>query len=146
MTERPEILELAEPLRMLFRKLSLEWARHIDPPLSGSQATILEKLETEGQQKASSLAEALGITSGAVTGLSDKLISSGLAKRKRTDDDRRIVYLEITERGREMLKTIREKRSFILHSFFAGIPEEDIRLLIRVFDQVLLQHENQFRE
>lgn len=144
--EYQELSEFENIYRQLTRKLALEWNKQMEQPISGSQSYILEKLNNEGPHKVSSLAEALGITAGAVTGLSDKLIASGLAERKRSEEDRRIVYLSITEHGREVLETFQEKRTVIRNIYFKDLPDEDIRHLIRIFKQVLHNSEEGTKE
>lgn len=119
------------------RKVSAEWHKRMDRLVSGSQATILWKLEYGGPQKASTLAARMDITPGAITSLSDKLISSGYAVRTRDADDRRVVYLEITDQGRELLRQFRVETKSIMEHFFKGISEEDIHHLIRIYEQVL---------
>lgn len=132
-----DLLEFEELFRQVLRKLSIEWNRQVDQEVSGTKGIILEKLEAEGPQKASSLAEALSLSGGAITGLSDKLISCGFARRRRTEDDRRVVYLEITPKGREALKQVRQQRKKIYDSFFDGLSVEDLQHLIRIYRKIL---------
>lgn len=146
MLDHQEYSEFENIYRQLTRKLALEWNKQMEQPISGSQSYILEKLLHEGPQKVSSLAEALGITAGAVTGLSDKLIASGYAIRSRTEEDRRIVFLEITERGKEVLGMFHEKRTAIRNLYFRDLPDEDIRHLVRIFKQVLHNYEKREKE
>lgn len=119
------------------RKISAEWHRRLDPLISGSQAAILRKLEQHGPQKISTLAEGLCITPGAVTSLSDKLISNGYAQRKRGTGDRRVVQLEITDQGLEVLRLFKAEIKNTINHFFAGLSDEDINHLLRIFQQVL---------
>lgn len=128
------------------RKVSSEWHRRLDPLVSGSQAMILWKLRENGPQKVSALADRLQITPGAVTSLSDKLISSGYAERKRDTKDRRVVYLEITEQGREVLQQYRAVIRSTVKQFFTGLPDEDIHHLIRIYEQVLKNIDQQKEE
>lgn len=119
------------------RNISVEWQKRLDRLVSGSQAAILRSLAVNGPQNASSLAERLRITPGAVTSLSDKLISSGYAHRNRDANNRRVVLLEITDRGREILQQFKEENKNSVKQLFSGLPEEDIDHLIRIFQHVL---------
>ncbi|MFC7677919.1 MarR family winged helix-turn-helix transcriptional regulator [Paenibacillus sp. GCM10028914] len=138
MPTRSNLTEFEELYLEFQRKVSAEWHKRMDSLVSGSQATILWKLELSGPQKASTLAAQMNVTPGAITSLSDKLISSGYAIRNRDLHDRRIVYLEITDQGREVLKQFRIETKSIMEDFFTGISEEDINHLIRIYQQVLL--------
>lgn len=119
------------------RKVSAEWHKRLDPLISASQALILRKLDKSGPQKITTLAEGLCITPGAVTSLSDKLISSGYANRRRDTKDRRVVYLEITDQGRELLNQYRAEVKSTVKDLFVGLPDEDLNHLIRIYQQVL---------
>jgi DNA-binding MarR family transcriptional regulator len=120
------------------RKVSDEWNNRLDRLVSGSQATILRSLEEKGPQNASTLAKHLHITPGAVTSLSDKLIINGYAQRKRDSNDRRVVLLEITEQGRELLQQFKIEIKSVIQQFFSGLPDNDINHLIRIYQHVLM--------
>lgn len=134
---------LQEVWRKVFRKMSQEWIRNVEKGISGSQAIILENLELQGPQKATELAEVLCITSGAVTGLCDKLIAGGYATRRRSEEDRRNVYMEITAKGSETLAKVRQLRKDIIKKFFSGLSDSDIEHLIRIYNQILINMESQ---
>ncbi|MCZ4150673.1 MarR family transcriptional regulator, partial [Escherichia coli] len=63
---------------------------------------ILQKIIRDGEQRLGDLAEQMDFTSGAITALSDKLEAAGYTVRRRKEDDRRTVLLDITAKGREM--------------------------------------------
>jgi DNA-binding MarR family transcriptional regulator len=129
--------ELRVVNQQLHRRLAQEWGKHVEQGISSSQAIILDHLDSRGQLRASDLAEVLKITSGAVTGLCDKLIKYGYAKRSRTEEDRRVVYLDITETGREMLQSVKEKGREITELFYSQLSVEDLQHLIRINQEVL---------
>ncbi|WP_127579577.1 MarR family winged helix-turn-helix transcriptional regulator [Paenibacillus koleovorans] len=140
--DHQELIEFENIYRQVNRRMAIEWNKLLAHPLNGSQVYMLEKLESEGPQKSSGLAEALGVTAGAVTGLSDKLIAAGLAERIRTDEDRRVVFLAITEHGRKTLETVRETRLNIRKLFFKDLPADDIRHLTRIYRDILSIYES----
>jgi DNA-binding MarR family transcriptional regulator len=137
--ERKEavIHELQGIIQQLHRRLAQEWGKHVEQGISGAQAIILDHLAAKGQLRATELAEVLNITSGAVTGLCDKLIKCGFARRSRTEEDRRVVYLDITGKGLDMLASVKEKRKEITDLFYSELSVEDIEHLIRINKQVL---------
>ncbi|WP_159881416.1 MarR family winged helix-turn-helix transcriptional regulator [Paenibacillus puerhi] len=141
MPNRQELYELEETFRQLFRRIRASWTRFEVQGVSSSQASILEKLQNDGPLKVSQLAEALWITAGAVTSLSDKLIAGHFAERSRSEEDRRVVYLEITDKGREVLTEFRTHREKIIDGFFGSLSKEDSDHLIRIFNQILKDSE-----
>ncbi|MCZ8511976.1 MarR family transcriptional regulator [Paenibacillus filicis] len=137
MSNRSDLIELEESFRQVFRRAKACWSAFETEGLSASQALILNKLEEEGPLKVSQLAEALYITAGAVTSFSDKLIQGGFAKRNRSDEDRRVVYMEITDKGRAVVDSICAHRRAVTQKFFGKIPEEDVQHLIRIFGNIV---------
>jgi DNA-binding MarR family transcriptional regulator len=136
MNDHRNLLELEEAARLLFRKISSSWSKFNEIGMTPAQGFLLDKLDSEGPLKASQIAEILCYTPGAITTLSDKLIAAGLAERERTEEDRRVVYLSITEEGRQLLGKIRTQRRINVETFFGDLPDEDIQHLIRIFKKV----------
>ncbi|TBL81710.1 MarR family winged helix-turn-helix transcriptional regulator [Paenibacillus thalictri] len=137
MPDSRDIFELEEVCRQVFQRIKTGWNSFEENGFSASQGFILEKLEREGPLKVSQVADALCFTAGAITALADKLISAGYTERKRSEEDRRVVYLEITPQGREMLTRIREHRKQVIEGFFSSVSHEDSQHLIRIFRSIL---------
>ena len=69
------------------------------------------------------------------TRLSDKLIAKGLIERKRSEADRRVVYLAITEDGTKLLESI-NKISGNYMEFMTRITEEEAQLVSDILDKI----------
>jgi DNA-binding MarR family transcriptional regulator len=136
-THREQLEEIQHLFLQLFRAKAQQWGKYVEQGISGSQAHILELLHNRGKQRASDLAVDLNVTTGAVTSLSDKLISGGYASRERCEEDRRVVYLAITRKGEDMLAAVIEKRKEITELFYGQLTSEDMDHLIRIYTQVL---------
>jgi DNA-binding MarR family transcriptional regulator len=63
--------------------------------LTRSDLAVLSLLEARGPQSAGQLAEATGLTTGAVTGMADRLERAGLARREPDPEDRRRVMVRL---------------------------------------------------
>lgn len=70
------------------------------------------------------------------TRLSDKLLDKGLVARKRSDKDRRIVYLEITKKGLDLLAEIDKSDDTKHMEFMSRITEEEAREFSDVLDKL----------
>ena len=132
MTDRQQLLEL---FSSILRKLKKAWIKEIHG-INPSQYFILKTLRHSGPQKAVELAEILQLTPGAITGATDKLVSEGYAERKGAKEDRRVVYLEITERGKQLIESMFENQNKVTARFFEGLPDEDIQHLIRIYNKI----------
>ena len=83
----------------------------------------------------SELADALQLTAGAVTSASDKLIERGYVERLRDEKDRRVVYLEITDKGRETMAELRKRGRQTMKTVFAHLTEEELQQFIDTFEK-----------
>ncbi|MBO7742789.1 MarR family transcriptional regulator [Paenibacillus sp. MWE-103] len=105
--------------------------------LANGQIVALMYLQRNGACRVNDVARILGITSGAATGLTDKLVGLGLVERTRQENDRRVVLLSLTEKGAETINMIWEQRS----EWFAGIvgqlDEAKIDVVLEAFGLLL---------
>lgn len=67
------------------------------------------------------------------TRLMDKLCDKNLIARERCDDDRRVVYVKISNKGLELLKTIDGNKSI---SFLKNLTEEEAETLSNLLDKI----------
>lgn len=128
--------ELIRLFYFILRKLKKEWNKQLQG-INHSQYLILKHLSCHGPQKAAQLAELTQTTPGAITGATDKLVAEGYAQRKGDADDRRVVYLEITEKGKAFEALLSKEQNNVTMKFFEGLPEEDIQHLIRIYHQLI---------
>src|SRR3954449_2736567 len=63
--------------------------------ISGSDLECLDFLNLEGRVTAGRLAEVTGLTTGAITGVVDRLEQADLVRRERDEDDRRKVFIAV---------------------------------------------------
>lgn len=71
------------------------------------------------------------------TRLADKLIDAGLIERKRCDEDRRVVYVKITAKGKKLLKTVdNEKMLFPTDGFHKNLTTKEAKTLSDLLDKL----------
>jgi MarR family transcriptional regulator, organic hydroperoxide resistance regulator len=74
--------------------------------LTPSQFEILTVLSEEGAIPLNRLGERLCCACSNVTGIVDRLERDGVVKRERSQEDRRVILLDLTDKGREMWKSV----------------------------------------
>jgi MarR family 2-MHQ and catechol resistance regulon transcriptional repressor len=74
--------------------------------MSPSEFTVLEVLYNKGKFPLQQIGDRILVTSGSVTYNIDKLEKKGLLKRVPCEEDRRVIYAEITEAGTELFDRI----------------------------------------
>jgi DNA-binding MarR family transcriptional regulator len=70
--------------------------------INRTDSRCLDILDREGRMTAGRLAEASGLTTGAITAVLDRLERGGYARRVRDKSDRRRVLVELTEKTRRL--------------------------------------------
>ena len=95
--------------------------------LTISQLLLLYLLEDGKSYKVSELAEKLGITPSAVTNLSNKLVENQFINRFRPEDNRRVVMLFLTDKGKQFLKEISEVKSRLLGEALSELNDDDLK-------------------
>lgn len=137
MSDNDQLLRLPMLFKDLIKRMSQEWKKRSSEDLTMSQFRMLLVLNNEGPMKAIELAELLCLTPGAITGMTDKLEEHGWVVRARSDEDRRVVIIQLTELGEELVKSIKIKQSETTEAFFKILPAEDIAHLNRIFTRIL---------
>lgn len=117
------------------RSMGQIWKTIFDEHFPGSQSHLVFILERRGLMRMSELADALQLTAGAVTSASDKLIEGGYIERLRDEKDRRVVYLKITDKGRETMAELRMRGRQTMNSVFAHLTEEELQQFIDTFEE-----------
>ncbi|WP_159885717.1 MarR family winged helix-turn-helix transcriptional regulator [Paenibacillus puerhi] len=100
--------------------------------LSPSEFMILEVLYTKGRIPLQQIGEKVLVTSGSITYNVDKLEKKGFLKRIPCEEDRRVIYADITAKGREQFDLIFPKHTSTIHSLARGLSLEEKREVIEL--------------
>nr|WP_284703705.1 MarR family transcriptional regulator [Clostridium swellfunianum] len=65
--------------------------------LTGPQGMLMGTLAHNGEMKVSELSDKLGLSNSTVSGILDRLENQGLVERVRSKEDRRVVYVKVTD-------------------------------------------------
>lgn len=101
------------------------------------QFLVLGHLEHNGKSKMNNLAKNFKISPSAITGLIDRLLAQELVARKADVSDRRIVWIELTIRGREIIKSIKKQKTETLIRVFEKISPQDREHYLSILEQVV---------
>lgn len=92
---------------------------------------VLEVLGEHGPQKMRSLAEHLGLAVNSMTSLVDSLEQKGAAHRTRSETDRRVVNVALTEEG-QRIYALASTAKFAFHRALLGALNEDEQEILLV--------------
>ena len=112
-----------------------------DQTLSFSQWTALMALRDGEVRNAADLARNICHDSGSLTRLLDQLEERGLVTRKRSESDRRLVTLELTQKARTLITTLMPKVVGAWNALLGDVSQDEIRLLIKLLTRLTVAAE-----
>lgn len=94
---------IVDDIRRIFQVLT-EQSRKIEHEtgLTGPQLWVVKILKESSPMKVSDLARRMYLHPATMVGLLDRLEAKGLLKRTRFEKDRRVVFIDLTEQGRDL--------------------------------------------
>ncbi len=99
--------------------------------ISGSDLDCLDFLNLEGRVTAGRLAEVTGLTTGAITGVVDRLEKAGLVRRERDADDRRKVYIVTMPENVARIGRFYVPMQEVMQKLWSSYSEAELQLLLR---------------
>jgi DNA-binding MarR family transcriptional regulator len=101
----------------------------------------LDILAQEGGATAGRLAELMGLTSGAITTVIDRLETAGFARRERDESDRRRVRVAPTDKAHAELMPFYAPLQKMSEELFARYTEEQLELLLGFLVEAGARHD-----
>lgn len=131
------ILDLSTSFRKMIRLLQNDINTLFSEHMPWNEFSVLRALYWNSPQMASQIASEVNVTSSHITAVTDRLVRKGFVMRKRSDSDRRIVYLEITELGKEVAEKLENVRKEYYREKFQDWSDEEIEKVVKLFNRVL---------
>ena len=103
--------------------------------ISSSDLECLDFLNIEGRVTAGRLAELTGLTTGAVTGLVDRMEKAGLVRRERDEEDRRKVHIVMVPEALGRIGRFYEPLQKAVTKDWEGFTDAELRLVLRFMTQ-----------
>lgn len=102
--------------------------------------SLLEYIFTIGASEDltfSDLADRMHISKPAVTASANKLIEKGLATKKRSGEDRRLYYLNLTDKGREVYNVSKSANKRFEELIRERLSKEEVDELTRLLAEIV---------
>jgi len=103
--------------------------------ISSSDLECLDFLNLEGRVTAGRLAEVTGLTTGAITGVVDRLEKAGFVRRERDENDRRKVFIAIVPEKVARIGRFYEHMQRAILKDWESYSDAELRLLLRFMTQ-----------
>jgi len=126
----------------MMRRILVSLAQNIETELAGSALTNAQwlpimKLYLGHSSTAAELARDCHLDAGAMTRMLDRLEAKGLCSRSRSERDRRLVNISLTESGQRAAQTLPGVLSDVLNRHLAGISPEEFATLKTLLQKML---------
>ncbi|MEF2155821.1 MarR family transcriptional regulator [Luteimonas sp. FXH3W] len=127
----------------LWRHMSAELAA-VGIEMNFSQYIVMKNLRN-GPAMSSSLADCAAINAGAMTRVIDSLIEQGLVTRTPSEQDRRVMHVDLTAQGRKIAKQMEVCGLRTLECAFADISDRRLSELFHTLETIVgnLQSSNE---
>lgn len=109
-----------------------DWIK-IDLSLSKTELLTLLIVDRHGEIIMSQIADYIRVPLSTATGVVDRLVKNGYLKRERSESDRRIVVIQMNDKGTEILKEFKGSLSNYIDRIDQSLTDEERRLLLNLF-------------
>lgn len=97
-----------------------------DSGLTVPQITVIKLLAKHKRLKSSEISKKMSLVNSTVTGIIDRLEKLNIVKRERSEEDKRIVYIELSDTGNIVLEDFRDTINNYFTNIFSNASKEEI--------------------
>jgi len=91
----------------------------------------------------SNLSKNLGVTMGNMTTMIDRLIKEGHVAREQGPNDRRVVIVKLTNKGKYIVAKATKKRQNMLLNVLKKLSNNDIETMLKLIEKIVANQEPQ---
>ena len=99
--------------------------------ITNNDMHIIEAVGLSGENTMSVVAKKLGITAGSLTTSVNSLVNKKYVTRQRSEEDRRVVFLKLTEKGKRAYEHHREYHRQMTEAVISRLDENEVPVLIK---------------
>ncbi|WP_044748145.1 MarR family winged helix-turn-helix transcriptional regulator [Bacillus alveayuensis] len=114
--------------------------RHIVPQLNTDitpvQFFILKIVEQSKRCTPSQLAGLLNVKPSAITTMINRLVKHEYVHRERDEQDRRVVFISLSEKGKKVLHETEEKRRKVMKQYLSHLTEEELKQFVSIYEKL----------
>lgn len=98
--------------------------------LTVPQIMVIKTLSKNKRLKVSEISKEISLVNSTVSGIIDRLEKQDIVKRVRSEKDRRIVYIELSNNGDEIIKKYRHIINNFFNNIFSSSSEKEIETIL----------------
>ena len=136
MSRQDTIYELEKSFRTVFRKFKHDINNLLGDNLSSNEFIVIKFLLECGPKRVSDTSNELKVSASHITSVSDSLVKKGFVTRIRSEEDRRVVQIDITEEGKEVIGELEIIKTNYMRSRFDQFSNEELNLFLQLFKKL----------
>jgi DNA-binding MarR family transcriptional regulator len=114
-----------------------------DMQLTAPQGMVAGTIAHYGKMKVSDLGEKLGLSNSTISGIIDRLEKQGVVERNRSEEDRRVVYVDVTEYFRKNSEEHLGHMGKMMEKMMQKATTEELETIIKGLETLKRLIENQ---
>jgi DNA-binding MarR family transcriptional regulator len=107
-----------------------------DSGLTFAQLSVLACLKRHGRMRMSDLSARMGLTNSTTSGMVDRLVKLGLINRTHGEQDRRVVFVALSESRQDLACDIESRVEELLTELFGKASDEDLRQAVQGLEKL----------
>lgn len=104
--------------------------------ITNNDMHIIEAIGLSGENTMSSVAKKLKITAGSLTTAVNALVRKAYVKRERSEEDRRVVYIALTEKGEKAFYHHEQFHRQMTNAVIEKLDDEKIDALVKMLKDI----------
>lgn len=104
--------------------------------ITNNDMHIIEAIGLSGENTMSSVAKKLKITAGSLTTAVNALVRKAYVKRERSEEDRRVVYIALTEKGEKAFCHHEQFHRQMTNAVIEKLDDEEIDALVKMLKDI----------
>ena len=131
-----DLRELVQEILKQFQCVNAAAANGPHVELNMQELRVVELLGDQGPRIMRELAEHLQVAVNSMTSIADSMERKGLVRRQRSDEDRRVIRVELTEAGRGIYESVVQEKMRLFRSMLRALNEDEQKIFMVLFRKI----------
>ena len=131
-----DLQEVVQDILKQFQSVNAAAANGPHAELNMQELRVVEFLGNEGPRMMRELAEHLTVAVNSMTSIVDSLEKKGLVQRHRSEEDRRVIRVELTDPGREVYQSLVEVNQRLFRSMLGALTQDEQEIFMVLFRKI----------
>lgn len=123
-------------MQSIYRSIGNMIKQYVHDDVTMDQFLILQYIYQHESITASEIAQAFGVGRSAITAIVNRLVEKDLLIRKRNENDRRIVSLMVSERGKKIVQATEKEIYEHIQDKLSHFNKEDIEFFLHSIEKL----------